>query len=159
MRKLLLTTALCLLPASAFASDTLTFRAVLHATAAQSQDVGDADGHAMILVKFSGLVSFADGTVGTSTLTAAADYIKGNGTFAFYQRVETSDGSTLVLKTTAGAAAVDGNITHLKGPITIIRGTGKFAGAKGDGIFQGARMQPDLATGAETYTDIVINLK
>jgi hypothetical protein len=40
----------------------------------------------------------------------------------------------------------------------VLRGTGRFEGAKGDGTSTGARVTP-LATGAELYTDFVINAK
>jgi hypothetical protein len=46
---------------SARADETLKFREVLHATFAQTQDIGDIDGHAAGLARFSGIASFPDG--------------------------------------------------------------------------------------------------
>jgi hypothetical protein len=43
-------------------------------------------------------------------------------------------------------------------PITVLSGTGKFEGAKGDGSQTGERLTP-LSSGAEMYADVVINLK
>jgi hypothetical protein len=43
-------------------------------------------------------------------------------------------------------------------PISVLRGTGRFEGAKGDGTSAGARVTP-LMSGAELYNDFVINLK
>jgi hypothetical protein len=69
---------------NARADETLKFREILHATSVQSQDIGDVDGHAASLARFSGLASFPDGTVGTGYFTAATDYTKGAGTFSLY---------------------------------------------------------------------------
>jgi hypothetical protein len=64
----LATMALLCLGASSYAraDETLTFRATVHATSVQSQDVGDVDGHLMSIGRFSGLASFPDGAVGTT---------------------------------------------------------------------------------------------
>ena len=43
----------------------------MHATSVQSQDIGDIDGHAALLARFSGLASFPDGAVDTTYFIAA----------------------------------------------------------------------------------------
>jgi hypothetical protein len=43
-------------------------------------------------------------------------------------------------------------------PVSILHGTGRFEGAKGDGTGSGARLTP-LATGAEVFYDFVLNVK
>jgi len=58
--------------------DTLSFRMVTHITSAQSRDVGDVDGHALSLVRFSGLAFLPD-TVATVSFAAAIDYTNGAG--------------------------------------------------------------------------------
>jgi hypothetical protein len=142
---------------NARADEVLKFRTVMHATSAQSQDIGDVDGHTSTLARFSGLASFPDGTVGTSYFTTTTDYIKGSGTFSVYQNVTLNDGSTLWFKT-AGNATVEGTTTLLKGTIIVLGGKGRFEGVKGDGTVSGTRLTP-LAAGAELYNDIVINVK
>jgi hypothetical protein len=158
-RLALSTTALLCLGAfsNAHADETLKFRAIMHATSAQSQDIGDVDGHTASLLRFSGLASFPDGTVGTSYFTTTTDYIKGSGTFLVYQNLMLNDGSALWFKT-AGTATVEGTTTLLKGTITVLSGKGRFENAKGDGSVNGVRLTP-LAAGAELYNDIVINVK
>jgi len=80
------TTALLCLGAfsNAQADETLKFRAIMHATSVQSQDIGDVDGHTAGVARFSGLASFPDGTVGTSYFVAATDGGAGNGGFTLY---------------------------------------------------------------------------
>jgi len=77
------TVALLCLGASSYAraDDTLKFRAIVHATSVQSQDVGDVDGHLMSIGRFSGLASFPDGAVGTTYFVFVTDYIKASARF------------------------------------------------------------------------------
>jgi hypothetical protein len=142
---------------SAQADETLKFRATMHATSVQSQDIGDVDGHAASLGRFSGLATFPDGTVGTTYFVAATDYTKGAGTFSVYQTLTLNDGSVLWFKNT-GTATVEGTTSLFKGTVTVLGGKGRFEGAKGDGTISGARLVP-LATGADLYNDLVINVK
>jgi hypothetical protein len=111
--------------ATARADETLKFRQFMHATSAQSLDVGDVDGHAMSLVRFTGLASFPDGSVGTAYFSAATDYTKGAGPFSVYQNLTLNDGSVLWYKT-AGTATVDGTKTLFVGTITVLGGKGRF---------------------------------
>src|SRR5271156_1631585 len=83
---------------AAQADETLKFRATMQATSAQSQDIGDVDGHAASLARFTGLAAFPDGTVASTYFVASTDYIKGAGTFFVYQNLTLSDGSVLWFK-------------------------------------------------------------
>jgi hypothetical protein len=96
MKKLLMVTAaLCAIPASAFADEALKVRSVYHVTSVQSQDVGDIDAHTMSLVRASGLASFSDGAVATDNFTTTTDYVKGSGPFLLHGIITFSDGSAL----------------------------------------------------------------
>jgi hypothetical protein len=139
------------------ADEALKFRAVMHATASQSQEIGDVDGHTASLSRFSGLASFADGTVGTAYFIATTDYTKGAGAFSTYNNLTLNDGSVLWYKA-AGTATVDGAKTQFVGTVTVLGGKGRFDGAKGDGTLTGTRFTP-LAAGAELFNDLVINMK
>jgi hypothetical protein len=146
-------------PGLARADETVKFRLVMHVTGVQTQEVPDVDGHTMSVIKFSGLASFPDGAVGTASLVATTDYIKGSGTFSNYVTVTSKDGSTITYKMTNAPAKPDGATTVFpEAPVTIVRGTGRWDGAKGDGSQSGARLTP-LASGAELYADSVLNLK
>jgi hypothetical protein len=140
------------------ADETLKFRTIMHATSIQSHEVGDVDGHALAVAHYSGLASLADGSVGTANFTATTDYIKGSGTYSVYYNVVLKDGSSLWYKST-GSAKLDGTTTIFPdAPVSVLRGTGRFEGAKGDGTSVGARLTPQTV-GAEVYTDVVINIK
>ena len=151
--------ALLCLGASSYAQadETLKFRAIVHATSVQSQDVGDVDGHLMSVGRFSGIASFPDGAVGTSYFVFVTDYIKGSGTFSTYNNLTLNDGSVLWYKLN-GTTTVDGGISRSEGTVTVLGGKGKYEGAKGDGTSTGVRV-PGLATGVDRYDDLVINIK
>jgi hypothetical protein len=134
------------------ADETLKFRIVGHATSFQSQDVGDVDGHSLILARLSGLASFPDGSVGSVYWTLQGDDIKGDGTWMTYVYVTLLDGSVLRYKAT-GSQKASGAIT---GSLSVLGGKGRFEGAKGDGSINGAH-PPE--TGPNSYFDIVINIK
>jgi hypothetical protein len=140
------------------ADEVLKFRQVMHATSVQTQEVGDVDGHALGLGRFSGLALFPDGSVATTYLTSTNDYIKGAGTNSTYYNVTFKDGSVLWYKVT-GTAKPDGTTTIFpEAPLNVLGGKGRFEGAKGDGTLSGVRLSP-LATGADLYSDAVINVK
>jgi hypothetical protein len=136
----------------------LKFRIIAHLTAVQTQEVGDVDGHTMSVGRYSGLASFPDGSVGTITNTFTTDYIKGSGTNLAYFNLSLKDGSVLSYRVT-GTAKLEGTTTILPdAPISVLRGTGRFQGAKGDSTSVGARLTP-VSVGAEVYVDEVINVK
>ena len=111
----------------ASADEVLKFRVILHATFIQSQEVGDVDGHTLGLAHYSGLASFADGSVGTTNFTATTDYIKGTGTYSVYYNLTLKDGSALWWKAT-GPATLEGTTTMFpEAPLSVLRGT---AGSK-----------------------------
>jgi hypothetical protein len=151
-------TLLCLGAFSnARADETVKFRAILHATFVQSQDVGDVDSHTISLTRYSGIASFPDGATATGYFVAVADYIKGAGSFSLYNHLTLNDGSVLWYKMT-GTTTVQGTISHFQGTVSVLGGKGRFDGAKGEGTMTGARTVP-LATGADQYQDLVINVK
>ena len=144
---------------SAQADETAKFRIIMHVTAAETLDVSGIDGQTMTVVHYSGLASFADGSVGTANLTATTDYNKGSGANTGYYNVVLKDGSAITYKATNVPAHLEGTVTTFPdAPVSIVRGTGRFDGARGDGTISGQRLTP-LAVGAETYVDAALNIK
>jgi hypothetical protein len=87
---------------SAMADETLKFRTILHATAVQTQNVGDIEGHTMSLGRFEGLATFPGGTVGTAYFTTVTDYVHGSGEIMrVYYNITFDDGSVIWMKNTA----------------------------------------------------------
>ncbi len=140
------------------ADEVLSFHVVTHATSVQFQQVGDVDGHTLGLNRQSGLVLFPDGSVGTTYFTAINDYTKDAGTYLAYYSITLNDGSILWFKVAGSAKPNDTTITFPEAPVSVLRGTGRFDGVKGDGTFTGQRVTP-LAAGADLYADVVISLK
>jgi hypothetical protein len=151
------TVALLSFGAAAKADETLKYRAVMHGVSVQPQEAGDVEGHALTLVRFSGITEFSDGTTGTGYFVGLADYTKGAGKGFTYTNLTLEDGSVLWF-TQDQKTSVSGTKSIFEGTVTVIGGKGRFAGAKGDGTFTGARTVP-LAAGADLYFDYVINLK
>jgi hypothetical protein len=141
----------------AHADENIELRAVMHATSVQTQDVGDVEGHVVGLIRISGIASFQDGSTATASTVTYFDYVKGSGTNASYSNISFDDGSVLWLKLD-GSATPQGTRTILRGTATVIGGKGRFAGAKGDGGYNGARITP-LAAGADVFIDEMITVK
>ena len=149
---LVIITAIFAMPAKA--DETLKFRIVEHENSVQTQDVGDVDGHALVLARLSGLASFSGGSVATVYWTVQADYIKNAGPALAYINVTFGDGSVLWYKAPVSAKS-DGTSA---GSVSVMAGKGRFEGAKGDGTVSGARVGPP-GTNANAYFDLVINIK
>jgi hypothetical protein len=145
-------------PGIARADEILKFRMFTRAVAVQSMEVGDVDGHSMYLGHFAGLALFSDGSLGAGKLTFTGDYTKGAGTFSTYFNATLKDGSTLWWKG-SGQGKPDGTTTVFpEFPITVVRGTDKFEGAKGEGTQTGLRMLPQPSAGADLFVDVTLNL-
>ena len=141
---------------NARAEETLRFRMVTHVTSAQSLDVGDVDGHALSLARFSGVALFPD-TVATVYFTSTTDYTNGAGAFTLYPILTFDDSSALWLKS-VGTATVDGTKTRFVGTATVLGGKGRFDGARGDGTLTGTRYTP-LTVGADLVSDYTVNIR
>jgi hypothetical protein len=143
-----------LIPAKA--DETLKWRHVMLPTSFQVQQVGDVNGHSIGLVRLPGMAFFPDGSTGTSLVVGTNDVVTGvGGTVNGYYTVNLTDGSELWLKYT-GTVKYDGPRLGQKGAAIVIGGKGRYAGAKGEGTYEGAG-----TTGAESisYVDNVINIK
>jgi hypothetical protein len=140
------------------ADETLKFRIVSHVSSAQIDNVGDVEGHVLLVARQEGIAFLQDGSVAGAILTATSDYTNGAGTFVAYWNLTLDDGSTIYWRWN-GVANVEGKKTIFpESPVTIISGTGQFAGAKGDGTQKGARVAP-IAVGVHLYADVVLNVK
>jgi hypothetical protein len=143
---------------AALADETVKYRSVVHVVSQQVQEIGDVEGHIALMFRASGIASFPDGSVGTTYYTASVDLTKGAGSFPFaWNNLTFNDGSAIWFRT-SGTVAADGPNALVKGAGTITSGTGRYAGAKGDVTFSGARIGP-AGVGANFYFDYVINVK
>ena len=143
-------------PTKAPAGETLRCRMVTHVTSVQSLDIGDVDGHAASLARFSGLAFFPDGTVCAVSFASVSDYTKGAGSFTLYPILTFEDGSVLWIKS-MGTGTVDGEKTRFVGTLTVVGGKGRFESATGEGTLTGTRYTP-LSVGADLVSDYIVNL-
>jgi hypothetical protein len=152
MKKLLLATvAVCALPAVASAGETLTWRHVQHAIDVHRIDVSDAKGHTVTVLHAVGIASFPDGSVGSTDGFGLTDTTNGSGTIQGHFFLKTADGSELRLKYTGTSTA-----GKIKGTDVVVGGTGKFAGAAGEGTFEGSSLTNNAIT--MNYIDNVVTL-
>jgi hypothetical protein len=142
----------------AHADQTLKFRIVAHVASVQIDNVGDFEGHVLLVARQEGIAFLDDGSIAGATLTATSDYTKGAGTFLAYWNLTLDDGSTIYWKW-PGTATVEGTRTTFpESAVSIVTGTGQFAGAKGDGTMKGIRVAP-IAVGVHLIADVVLNVK
>jgi hypothetical protein len=145
--------ALFAMPAKA--DEVVKWRHVHHYTSNQSQDVGN--GHVVGVIRMPGIAFFPDGTIGTSLVIGTYDAVPGSGsTGGGYYTVTFADGSELWLTYTGGNKIIAGKAVG-KGTATVIGGKGRYAGAKGEGTYEGE------GTGSALdfigYIENVINVK
>src|SRR6516162_4000040 len=86
------------------------------------------------LISFAGIAFFPDGSIGTTLVIGTSDVTSGVGaTINGYYTVNFADGSTLWFKYTGTTKP-----PTAKGTAIVIGGKGRYAGAKGEGTFEGA---------------------
>lgn len=144
---------------TARADEVVKFRMFLHATSVQNQEIGDVDGHMLYLGRFSGLAAFSDGSICPGTLIFTADYVKGTGTFSAYVSVTPSKDSTLWIKAAGTGNPEGATVVFPETPATVVGGSGRFEGAKGEGKFlRGVRLAPVPKEGVGLWNEFEVNL-
>jgi hypothetical protein len=138
------------------ADETLKFRVVQYVALNQAQQIGDVPNHVQGFVRYPGMASFPDGSTARTTVFNAYDGIAGpggGGTVNGYENIIFSDGSELWWKY-IGTYKVDSKgALSAGGTFTVISGKGRYAGAKGDGTYEG--MQTSGAAGAAAGSEIL----
>ena len=136
---------------------TMKFRLALFHKKAEIIEVADVEGHIMGVGEAPALASFETGEVAAGTLNWFADYIKGEGITQGYVRLTFNDGATITYKF-VGNTRLDPNgkgSLFESQSVVIVRGTGKYAGIKGEGSYTGKRLAA-LGVGARLYTDVTL---
>jgi hypothetical protein len=149
------------------ADETLKFRKVQYTTSQQVQQIGDVPGHLQGFSRYVGVATFPDGSTARDIVFGAFDGVvsAGNGgTFVGYENIVFSDGSELWLKATGSFKVINqtenGNHITANGSFIVTSGKGRYAGAKGDGTYEGFQDTVGRVPG-ETLgvIDIVLNVK
>jgi hypothetical protein len=131
MKHLLLVSMALVVPAAAHADETLKFRTILHQPdPTKAQDVGDTDGHRLLLARNVGLATFPDGSVGTASFVSIADSHKETTHWPVtYTNITIDDGSVLRLLIVSDSTRETGKITF-KGTVDGSRWQGAFCRSK-----------------------------
>jgi hypothetical protein len=147
--------AIFALPARA--DETLKYHLAIHVTSpSQNQRVGDVERHFLAVFRAEGTINLPDGSTGTAVTVATADIVIGSGgTENGYNSITFPDGSELWSK--YAATTQWGETKNIsKGTSIIIGGKGRYAGAKGDGTFEGEVTRGPDGVG---QFDSVVNIK
>jgi hypothetical protein len=143
------------------ADEIVKWRHVQSATSLQTLQVGDVNGHVLVLQRLSGIALFPDGGVGTSLVFGTNDTVLGVGSSGGgYYTVNFPDGSALWLKFAGTSKLLAPGKFENKGTAIVIGGKGRYEGAKGEGTWEGISTQAAVANDpAIGYIDNVINIK
>jgi hypothetical protein len=113
-------------------AETINYKFYVWANKAERAQLDDVDGHDVTLVQRGGFYVFENGEITTIRRVSLNDLIKGAGPYTLYETMTFSDGSTMMLK---GQGMLSGSAVgqHTSGEAAaeIIKGTGRFEGAKG----------------------------
>ncbi len=108
-------------------AETLNFKVYGYPITRQTVPAGDEEGHNLVLLTSGEFLVFDNGEVATATYVVSGDLNKGAGPYVNYKTIKFGDGSTIFVKT-EGVAGPTGS----KSKSEIIKGTGRFEGAKGN---------------------------
>jgi hypothetical protein len=144
------------------ADETLKFRVVQYIASAQRQEVGDVANHVQGFIRYPGIASFPDGSTARTLTLNVADGIAGpggGGTANGYENMIFSDGSELWWKY-SGTYTIDSKgAVPLRGTLTVTSGKGRYAGAKGDGTYEGMQTAQGSEREVLSVADFVVNIK
>ena len=117
-------------------------------------EVEDVPGHILLVGETAGVLSCDDGSVATISGKSMLDATKGSGKAQGYWLATFEDGSTTWAKTqTTVTPNPDGKTGRWEGTFEFIKGTGRFEGIQGSGIFIAKRFAPTPGAGAQYYSD------
>jgi len=109
-------------------ADSLNFKFYTYATKTEKFHVEDVEGHDVVYQLRGTFYVFENGEIATASLVSTGDFIKLVGTFMNYNTIKFADGSTIIIKS---QGTMGGSFTSAAQTSEIIKGTGRFAGAKG----------------------------
>lgn len=99
--------------------------------------IGEDENHGIGTYQLSGLNFAADGQVGTTTDKGSFEANKGGVTFQGYYVVNFPDGSGWMEKYDGTSKPIDEQRNAVGGTTTLVNGTGRFKGIKGEGTWSG----------------------
>ena len=118
-------------------ADTLRFKASNYETQREVIQVGDMEGHAIMITTRRGLAFFENGDVATYSNWATFDILKGKSAIDAYTMLTIEDGSTIAYKLKGIWEPGPRGLAVGKGRGEFTKGTGRFEGIRGDMTWRG----------------------
>ena len=137
--------ALCLPLGTAQAGEmVLKTRIVAHTSEETWSQIGDDENRGIGTYQQTGLSFLEDGQVGTIMDNGSYEWNKGLGAHSGYLVVTFSDGSGWTEKYDGTSKPIDDKTDAVEGTTTLVGGTGRFEGIKGEGTFSGTEYGNDM---------------
>ncbi len=128
----------------------LTYQAVMQVRSSHAMSVLDEAAHRLGIGAFKGLAIFPGGEVAAHRYEGWFDLKDGSGRFLGYARWQFDDGSTIWAKYDGTVRMMTSTNFRIEARLYDISGAGRFAGASGEGGFQGRRVE-SIESGGSTY--------
>ncbi len=138
-------------------AETMKYRLSTYIVHFEVLPIRDTEGHIVATFSRKGLAFFENGEVGTFTNWGTLDFIKGKGSFQYYNIITHEDGSATMAKGEGTAEPSPKGLSLYKGTAEFIKGTGRFEGIKGNATFSGKGMTPfskEKGLLADAYFDV-----
>ena len=116
------------------AEENLEFKLVVKPIEVKKVEAPNIPGQHVMTMKAFGVAYFKDGRVAAKDFIHSEDYKEGIGPFFGYSTYTFEDGSSIIARYEGESK---GPNAPFHGEYTVISGTGKYAGAKGTGSFDG----------------------
>jgi hypothetical protein len=107
-------------------AETMNYKLYSYVVKDERVSIPDAEGHTVSLVVRKAFFVVENGEIATANQVATVDHIKRSGPLLVYTTLTFSDGSLMIFKEQGTMGVTAGGVTG-----EIIKGTGRFEGAKG----------------------------
>ncbi len=135
----------------------LSYQAVTHVRESHAAPVLGREDHVVGIAAFRGIAIFAGGDIAVHRYDGWFDLTDGSGPFHGYALWRFDDGSELTAAYEGEARNIGAEGFHVEARIHGVTGTGRFAGASGDGGFSGRRLDP-IDKGGSAYLNGTLSL-
>nr|WP_092069513.1 hypothetical protein [Dendrosporobacter quercicolus]NSL47500.1 DenH [Dendrosporobacter quercicolus DSM 1736]SDL92022.1 hypothetical protein SAMN04488502_1011180 [Dendrosporobacter quercicolus] len=119
-----------------------SFEVINYIVSAEWLPVEDEEGHVMGVQKREGAAKFMDGETAQYSFVGTFDIPNGReGTANGYTRLEFEDKSLIIISWQSALPWQNGKLPVNKGCGTLVKGTGRFAGIRGESVFSGRQLK------------------
>ncbi len=136
----------------------LHYQAVMHVAASQAGPVLGQTDHVLGTGDFRGVVILDGGELALHRYQGWFDLQNGSGRYEGYAVWHFDDGSELCARYEGAVKETTGTDFQVTAKLRDFEGTGRYAGATGEGTFAGRRLEP-IEAGGTTYLKGTLHLK